>query len=157
MRLNDAVFGVLLLLFAAAMMAYTRTFPEMPGQNYGPALFPLMIGGGLAVCGAALVVKGVRLRHSGPLVAFGDWMASPRHRVNFALIPALLLFYILAADFLGFIPCAVAILALLCIRFGAGWRASALTAVLATLAIHGFFSKFLLVPLPWGLLQPVAW
>ncbi len=27
MRLNDAVFGVLLLLFSGAMIAYTRTFP----------------------------------------------------------------------------------------------------------------------------------
>ncbi len=157
MRLNDAIFGVVLLLFAAAMMAYTQTFPAMPGQSYGPALFPLLIGTGLTVCGAALIVRGVRLRQDAALIAFGDWMGSTRHRVNFALIPAALLFYILAADFLGFIPCAVTILAVLCVRLGSGWLASAVTAVLATLVIHGFFSKFLLVPLPWGLLQPVAW
>jgi hypothetical protein len=34
-----------------AMIWYTRTFPEMPGQHYGPALFPVLIG--TACCSAA--------------------------------------------------------------------------------------------------------
>ena len=42
MRLNDAVIGIALILFALAMIAYTRTFPAMPGQDYGPALFPVL-------------------------------------------------------------------------------------------------------------------
>ena len=44
MRVNDAVIGGVLVLFALAMIWYTRTFPAMPGQDYGPALFPVLIG-----------------------------------------------------------------------------------------------------------------
>ena len=42
-RINDAVIGAVLVLFALAMW-HTRTFPAMPGQDYGPAAFPVLIG-----------------------------------------------------------------------------------------------------------------
>ena len=47
MRFNDAVFGVVLLLAAVAVFAVARGFPGMPGQNFGPALFPDLIAAGL--------------------------------------------------------------------------------------------------------------
>ena len=40
MRINDAVFGVVLLLAAARHLRGRRGFPAMPGQDFGPALFP---------------------------------------------------------------------------------------------------------------------
>ena len=157
MRLNDAVIGLVLLLFAAAMTAYTTTFPEMPGQNYGPALFPVIIGAGLAACGLLLVIKGLRDRATVPWLRWGAWIAVPRQRITVALVPVALLFYILTADVLGFIPCAILILVVLTLRLGASRLAAGVTALLATLLIHGFFTKVLLVPLPWGLLEAVAW
>ena len=51
MRINDAVIGAVLVLFALAMMWHTRTFPAMPGQDYGPALFPVLIGIGFLITG----------------------------------------------------------------------------------------------------------
>ena len=64
MRLNDAVIGIALILFALAMIAYTRTFPEMPGQHYGPALFPVLIGIGFIITGVILIVSGLRRRRA---------------------------------------------------------------------------------------------
>lgn len=156
MRVNDAVFGVVLLLFAAAMIGYTTTFPEMPGQDYGPALFPRLIGAGMAACGLVLIVQGLRARREVAWATLGDWARSPRHRLNAFLVVACLLFYILAADLLGFIPCAFLILALLAWRFGARPLVALGVAVIATLAIHVGFYELLRVPLPWGLLQPLA-
>lgn len=157
MRFNSAVFGAALLLFAAAMMAHTRTFPEMPGQDYGPALFPLMIGVALSVCGVMLVFQGIRSRRDVPLMQLGDWAYAPRQRLNFALVVASLVFYITASNYLGFVPTAFVILAVLLFRFGTPLVASISVAAATTLVIHTLFARFLLVPLPWGLLQPIAW
>ena len=157
MRFNSAVFGAALLLFAAAMMAHTRSFPEMPGQDYGPALFPLLIGVALSICGVLLVFQGIASRRDVPLMRLGGWAYAPRQRVNFALVVLALVFYILASNHLGFVPTAFVILAVLLFRFGTPLVASVSVAAAATLVIHTLFARFLLVPLPWGLLQPIAW
>ena len=43
MRFNDAVFGFVLIAFAVAAGLATRSFPQIPGQEYGAALFPVRI------------------------------------------------------------------------------------------------------------------
>ena len=40
MKLNDAVCGALLLLLGAVVLVHVQGFPKIPGQQYGPALFP---------------------------------------------------------------------------------------------------------------------
>jgi putative tricarboxylic transport membrane protein len=156
MRFNDAVFGVLLIVFAIAEIAYTRTFPTLHGQAYGPDLFPILIGVGFLITGAVLTIRGVAQRVGAPLVEVGDW-ANRRSVVNFALVLLALLFYILASDWLGFIPTSFIIMVVLLSGFGCGLATSLVVAALTTLGIHALFAHVLLVPLPWGLLQPVAW
>jgi hypothetical protein len=68
-----------------------------------------------------------------------------------------MIFYILVSAALGFIPTSLLILTLLLIRFGSSLRASILVAFATTFVIHTLFAKVLLVPLPWGILPPVAW
>jgi putative tricarboxylic transport membrane protein len=157
MRHNDAVFGILLIVFAIAEIAYTRTFPSLHGQSYGPDLFPILIGVGFLICGAILTVRGVAARATMPLAEFGEWTRDRGNVVNFGLVLLSLLFYITAADWLGFIPTSFTILLVLLIRFGTGVPLAVGTAAMTTLAIHTLFARVLLVPLPWGLLQPVAW
>lgn len=157
MRFNDAIFGIVLIVFAIAEIAYTQTFPRLHGQDYGPDLFPILIGIGLFVCGVILIVKGLAQRETSPMVAIGDWAEDKRNVVNLGLLLAGILFYILASDALGFIPTALLILTTLLVRLGTGWGASIVIAVATTLIIHTLFAKVLLVPLPWGILLPVAW
>jgi putative tricarboxylic transport membrane protein len=95
-RLNDAVIGVVLILFALAMIAYTRTFPAMPGQDYGPALFPTLIGIGLIVAGVILTVSGLRRRRGEPVFGGGEWLRSGGHLVNFLAVVGGLVLYIVA-------------------------------------------------------------
>ncbi len=68
-----------------------------------------------------------------------------------------IVFYIVAANRLGFLPCAVLILVanFLALRVAPG--RAVLVAVVAALVIHFAFYKLLRVPLPWGLLTPWAW
>ena len=157
MKFNDAVFGVILLLFAAAMIGYTRSFPGMPGQDYGPALFPVLIGLGMGATGIVLIVGGVKRRRSEPFVAFADWVSSPRHLGNFAAILGGLLLYILLSDWLGFIVSSVLLLTGLLIKLRGRFVSSFAIALATTLVVHLAFTRLLLVPLPWGLLEPFAW
>jgi putative tricarboxylic transport membrane protein len=156
MRFNDATFGILLIVFAIAEIAYTRTFPSLHGQAYGPDLFPVLIGVGFLITGTILTVQGVA-RRSGALVEIGAWASERRNVVNFALVVLGLLFYIAASDWLGFVLTELIILVVLLKSFGSGLVTSLAVAVLTTLGIQALFARVLLVPLPWGILQPVAW
>ncbi len=157
MRVNDALSGAALILFAAVMIAWTTTFPAMPGQAYGSALFPRLIGIGIAGCGALLVLSGLRTWRSERPVVLGDWARSPRHAANLAITLAALVAYILLADEVGFVPVSVAILFVLLVRLRTRALPSLAIAVAATLIVQALFAKLLLVPLPWGWLQPIAW
>jgi putative tricarboxylic transport membrane protein len=158
MRLNDAVIGVALVLFALVMIWYTRTFPEMPGQDYGPALFPVLIGIGFLITGAILIVSGLSRRRAEPLFGGGAWLRSGAHIINFVAVVGGLLLYILVSDWLGFIPTALLLLSGWLVLFRGGKPISSfLIAVGVTLVVNYAFSQLLLVPLPLGVLQPLLY
>jgi putative tricarboxylic transport membrane protein len=157
-RLNDAVIGVALVLFALAMILYTQTFPEMPGQDYGPALFPVLIGIGFLISGAILIVSGLARLRTEPLFGGGEWLRSGPHLLNFVAVVGGLLLYILISDWLGFIPTALLLLFGWLVLFRGGKPVSSfLIALGVTLVVDYAFSQLLLVPLPLGVLQPLLY
>lgn len=158
MRINDAVIGGVLVLFALAMIAYTHTFPAMPGQNYGPALFPTLIGAGLVVGGAILIIGGLARLRTESLIDGGAWLRSRRHVASFLAVVGGLLLYILISDWLGFILTALPLLFgwLVLFRGGRPWSSLAI-ALGVTLVVDYAFGELLLVPLPLGLLQSVLY
>ena len=161
MKLNDAVWGALFVLWSVALLVHVQSFPTIPGQKIGPALFPGIIAVGMAVCGALLIVKGLAVRAQGReharWLTFAPWIGSPRHVLAFFAVIAVNVFYILLVDRLGFIPTAVIYLAVLFAVFGVSPRWNLPIAIIVTLLIHYSFYKMLKVPLPWGLLTGVAW
>jgi len=68
-RVNDAVIGAVLLVLSLAVVWHVRSFPTIPGQTYGAALYPFLVGCGLGVCSLLLIVKGLRER--APIVGTG--------------------------------------------------------------------------------------
>lgn len=160
-KLNDAVLGTVLLLLAAAVLVHVQSFGTIPGQKYGPALFPGLVAVGLAVCGALLVGKGLAARTHGRArarwVAFEPWTRSRRHVIAFATTLGVAVFYILLADRLGFVVIGVVYLAALFVAYGVRPAWIVPLAVVLTLVVHTAFYKLLKVPLPWGLLQRFAW
>jgi putative tricarboxylic transport membrane protein len=161
MKLNDAVWGALLLLFSAVLLVHVQSFPRIPGQQVGPALFPGFLAVALAVCGILLVGKGLAARRGDgdrpDWIAFAAWTRSRHHAFAFALMLAVNVFYIFAVNALGFIVTGVVYLGALFWVFGVRTRWVVPLAVVVTLVIHYAFYKLLKVPLPWGLLQGIAW
>jgi putative tricarboxylic transport membrane protein len=156
-KLNDAVCGLLLLLLGAAVLAAIQGYPKIPGQPVGPALFPGLIAAGLCVSGALLIAKGLRHRAEQPWVAFDDWVHSPRHVLALVVLLASIVFYIVAADRLGFLLTATLVLLALFLVLRVPPLRALLIAVIAALVVHFAFYKLLRVPLPWGVLTGVAW
>lgn len=157
MKFNDAVIGVFLLLFAVAEITYTYTFPQFQGQNYGPNIFPILIGVGLSVCGCALIYKGLRQSDSVGVVMIGDWAKNRNTVLDIIILFVSILFYVLFSEQIGFIPISLLILSLLLYRLGSSLSNSLLIATITTFVMHAIFAKALLVPLPWGILQAIAW
>lgn len=157
MKLNDAVFGLLLLILGVTVLAIVQDYPKIPGQQVGPALFPGLIAVGLCVGGVILLARGWRSRATAPWLVWDDWMRSPRHVLALAVLIGSVLFYILVSQWLGFLISAVLILTALFRVLQLPLGRSVLIAVVATLVIHFAFYKLLRVPLPWGVLTPYAW
>src|SRR5262245_61147770 len=160
MKLNDAVWGALLLVLAAAVLINVQRFGTIPGQQYGPAIFPGLVAVGLAICGVLLIFSGLAARSREGVTrwaVFAAWMRSPRHVLAFALTIGVNVFYIVAVDALGFIPTAIIYLGVLFAAYGVRPAWILPIAVVVTLVIHTSFYKLLKVPLPWGLLQGHIW
>jgi putative tricarboxylic transport membrane protein len=162
MRLPDRVTGLFLVGLGAAAAYGGWLLPPVPGQPVGPNVFPLVIGTGLALCGLAIAFgightfeeeeEIIPLEGGGEAVApKGAW-----YGLRTLLPPALLLFYVLAADRLGFIITAALIVFATSTALGARWKLSVPLSLLAPIGIHLIFAKLLRVPLPAGLL-PMPW
>jgi putative tricarboxylic transport membrane protein len=126
----------------------------MPGQKFGPAWFPGLIAVGLIVCGALLALQAART--GAALLAPPAWIRSPRAVAGVSSVVAGLLFYVFAADALGFYLTALLILVVWMRVLGATWRVTLPVAVIATVVIHLSFYKLLRIPLPWGIFERFA-
>jgi putative tricarboxylic transport membrane protein len=109
------------------------------------------------VCGAVLVVQGLKERAGGPWLAWDDWVRSPRHVLGFATVVGAIAFYILAADALGFLLTAPIILTALFLVLKVRPVTALSVAIVGSLLVHFAFYKLLRVPLPWGVLKGYAW
>ncbi len=162
MRLSDRTTG-LVLVTVGALAAYGGSrLPPVPGQQVGPSAFPMVVGVGLVLCGA-LVALGIGSRFeapdpepaAGPATGVGA-RPSLLSRLRVLVPPALLIFYVAAADRLGFLLTAAVIAFATAVTLGARLRLAIPLALLAPLAIHLVFAKLLRVALPPGLL-PAPW
>jgi len=130
-------------LLGLAAMLLARDFPPIPGQVYGPALFPMAIGAGLVLC-AVLVALQAPVPAGPPAKARGRIAT-----LGAALTPVLVM---LGWDLLGWPLMAFGLGAALLMLAGthpvrallAGAAVAALTWVI--------FAMVLRVPLPRGLL-----
>ncbi|HZG19725.1 MAG TPA: tripartite tricarboxylate transporter TctB family protein [Herbaspirillum sp.] len=174
MKINDALSGLLVALFAAVLWIASSRLPAM-GQDIGPNVFPQALAGGLMICAVLLILRGLRgLRksraaHVSTFSTTGnedqdahwftlpDWFGSRHAVLAFLLVPASLLFYIWVSEPLGFLPTAVLLLLALFLTFRTRLMVALPVALVSALIIHTIFYKLLKVPLPWGILTPLAW
>lgn len=157
MKIDDALVGFMLAIFSILVFFTALGFPVIPGQNFGASLFPTMIALGMFICSLLLMIQGIRNRKTQPRMAMPLWFRNKKSVLRFLLVPASLVFYFEAADFLGFLPIAFLLLVLLFLAFGVRWPVAIAVALASALVIHFMFYSVLKVPLPWGLLETVGW
>lgn len=143
-RLSNRISGGVLVALGAAAAWVGSRLPPVPGQDVGPAAFPMVIGLGLVACGA-LIALGIG--HSFEV----DEAPAPLNP-RILLPPGLLLFYVVAAEPLGFLLTAAVMVLAVSMGLGARLRLALAMAVIAPPLVHLAFYKLLRVPLPAGLL-----
>jgi putative tricarboxylic transport membrane protein len=164
MRLSDRITGSFIATLGALATYGGSRLPPVPGQDVGPSVFPMVIGAGLILCGVMIALGIGHSFEEEPEVeaaaAGPPQQARPEgslaYRLRALLPPGLLLFYVYAADRLGFVPTAAIMILAAALAFRARLRLALPLALLAPVAIHLIFYKLLRVPLPPGLL-PMPW
>lgn len=159
MKFNDAVLGAVILLTGLGILIHAQSFPNAGSLSFGASLFPGIIGAGFMVLGVVLAIQGLRARITAGerWVVLGAWARSPKNIISMLLVPVMIAFYMLAADALGFFLTCFLILFIFMWWLGVRWLTALLIAVIATFLIDLVFARFLLVPLPIGLFQPIHW
>ena len=157
MKINDAVFGALLLALGVGILWHVQSFPKIPGQDVGPGLFPGTIAAALIACAILLIRGGVRDRAGRPWIELLPWVASRRHAWAFVSLVGTAIALILLSNSVGFLIVAPLALVAMFIAFGVRAVTAVVIAVVGTAVIWYAFYKLLRVPLPWGVLQPIAW
>nr|WP_321525174.1 tripartite tricarboxylate transporter TctB family protein [uncultured Cohaesibacter sp.] len=172
---KDILTGVILSVSGAWVAWQAQSFPTLGGMKFGPGLFPTIAGTGLAICGLLVLFTGimsnVRAGETDPETENGtgsgtgkgtgsDQSEPPLSGKAWINSIALILGVTLFAAFLdtvGFHLLAFPLMFCLLMLYGVNWWKSALLAVGVTMLVHFLFYSFLHVPLPWGLLEPIAW
>ncbi len=147
-----------------ALAAYGGSLlPPVPGQQLGPNVFPMVVGAGLVLCGV-LITFGVGERFEqeaeADLTAHSAVIEEQPHSALWGLRvlipPAMLLFYALVSERLGFVPTAAIIVFVLAWTLGSRLIVAIPLALVSPLVVHLIFAKLLRVALPPGLL-PLPW
>jgi putative tricarboxylic transport membrane protein len=154
-KFNDAIFGVLLMVLGGVVLTIIQGFPSIPGQKFGPALFPGLIATGLLVCGVMLTLQGLRQRQA--WVQVGEWVRQPRRLLSLAILLGGISLYIEVSEQVGFLPLSVLTVSALMMSLQVRPSRAVLLAIALSLMIHTLFYQLLRVPLPWGWLMPVSW
>jgi putative tricarboxylic transport membrane protein len=153
-QLSDRVTGGVLVVLGGLAAYGGSRLPAVPGQDVGPAAFPMVIGFGLLGCGL-LIAAGIG--RSFEVEEAPEGPAPSRLFGLRALVPpALLLFYMLAVEPLGFLPTAAVMVLVGALALGARPALAVPIALVMPVLVHLAFYKLLRVPLPAGLL-PAPW
>jgi putative tricarboxylic transport membrane protein len=157
MKISDLLAGLFVGLSGIGIIWYAQTLPLMPGQDVGPGMFPTLIGAGLVICAVLLARRHLRDPARPPWLRFHPEFRHARILAGFLLIPATLFLYVWFSESLGFIPSAFLLLMALFLVFRVRVRTAVPVAIAGAVVIHFLFYKLLEVPLPWGILESIAW
>jgi putative tricarboxylic transport membrane protein len=157
MTMRDFFAGIAFVIAGIVTIITAQQFPTLPSLQYGPSLFPSLIGGGFCLGGAVLALNALWLRkkvvaqeaHGNPSLA-----GSLPEKKNWAMLlpPVSIVFYILASDYLGAMLTIMIIMFLLMLLRKTSPYIALATSLAVSSAIYFIFSRYLLVPLPQGLL-----
>jgi putative tricarboxylic transport membrane protein len=149
MRVSNTAIGLVLIIFASAVLIHVQGFPSLDNGYPGPALFPEVLAVLFIFCGIGLIIRGVRQREK--ILKFDLGNITLAGWLNIAFVLGTVLCYILFAEYVGFLIFSFVILMILMKWLKVKMLPSLVTSIIVTLSIYILFAKVLLVPLPWGL------
>jgi putative tricarboxylic transport membrane protein len=157
MQFSDRVTGLAVAALGVATVVGAVRLPPMPGQPIGPSAFPILIGAALCICGV-LVALGVGRSFEAPEAGLTDAPSSNQPVAEWRVfIPvALLIFFLLTVNTVGFVPVTALVVLIMAWQLGAKWRSTLLLAAVTPPLIHLIFARLLRVPLASGWL-PMPW
>ena len=150
---NDLMAGLLLAGLGGLVFARAATFPTLAGMTYGPGLFPSIAAVGLMICGAVLTITGVRKRS----VRVTRKASAREAQWRIVLLLLTVLGCGLLREPLGFHAASRLVVTSAACIFGLPLPQALLLAVPLTVLVHAVFYSLMHVPLPWGVLTPIAW
>lgn len=148
MQLNDRLIGVLAICGGAAVIAGTLGFRELPGQQYGSAFFPRILGGALILTGLALMIS----RAKGPWLRVPDLLRGTAKWQVAATLGAVIVWTVLS-PYLGFIIATTLMIWALILLAGGRLVPAGLTAMFMACLLYAVFGVLLRVPLPFGAIE----
>jgi len=140
--LRDRFPGLVVGALGAAAIWGARSFPTPPGQAYGPAMFPTIMGIGLIACAAMIALRPVPPPFEEPDAPGGRWAA-----LAYALAPVVVL---LLFETVGWPLICAPLVAGLALLAGARVVPAALTGLGMAVFTWIVFAMVLRVPLPRG-------
>lgn len=154
---KDSVSGAVLIAVGGWIAWEAKSFPKLAGLAEGPGLFPTISGLGLVVCGTLIMVSGVFRRVAVTAPSEPPARLSVRAWINSGAIVLGVILFAILLDPVGFHLVALGLMFSELLLLGARWWKALLLAVGVVALVHVIFVSFLHVPLPWGLLEPIAW
>lgn len=148
MQLNDRLIGALAVCGGMAVIAGTFGFRELPGQQFGSAFFPRIVGAALILTGLAMVA----IRSDGPWVRLPDLLRG-RARWQVAAALVAVIGWVIVSPFLGFIAATTLLIWALILVAGGRVIPAALTALVMAGLLYLVFGVLLRVPLPFGAIE----
>jgi putative tricarboxylic transport membrane protein len=165
MQLPDRITGGVIAALGACAAYGGSLLPPVPGQDVGPNVFPIVVGFGLILCGI-LVALGIGhsfedeaevdfLEHGGEAQTMQPGR-SPWFGLRALIPPAVLFFYAVSVDAIGFVPAGAIVIFIAAMALGARLKLAVPLALVGPVFVHLIFYKLLRVPLPSGFL-PMPW
>ncbi len=148
MKKGDIIISIILIAFCLFFAYLTSNLPDRNLPNtLGGSFMPWVLASCLGVLSTLLLLKSIFTTPPEEYVV----KFYPEEAGGILLLAILVIGYIYLLDYLGFLLCTPALIAILMIFNGArGWREILLASTLTTFGVYLFFQKIFQVMLPAG-------
>lgn len=148
MKFNDSVIGIVAIVAGGAVISGTFGFRELPGQQFGSAFFPRIIGGALIITGLIQMI----FAKSSPIMTVSTWIrGSAAYRASAVVLVTVL--WLAVAAHLGFLLTTSLIIFGLSIVVGGRVAIALGVAVTMSALLYAIFGIILRIPLPRGVIE----
>jgi putative tricarboxylic transport membrane protein len=147
-KLSELHLGILTALGGIVLLFASAHFAALPGQASGAGTMPRLLGWCAILLGCFMVATSVKHLPEMLKPHLSDWVRTPRLALAALASLAVIVFYILFSETLGFIPTSFVSLVGLMLVLRTRWMTAVLASAATTLVVYYGFSRMLMVPLP---------